>query len=108
MGRARQERLAAKDSAAQPNSAVKECHLLIEGSDINGRVTSISYSPAVEKTIGLAYVENPAAAVGDQIQIRTDSGSLVNAELVALPFYDPKGLRQSADIGASVSAQASP
>ena len=76
----------------------KECHLLIKGGEINGRVTSVSYSPTLERIIGLAFVEDSEAKVGDTIQIRLDDGTLVTAELVSIPFYDPEGLRQTVDV----------
>ena len=74
----------------------KECHLLIENEDIHGRVTSVAYSPTLQRVIGLAYVENVDCKPGDHITIRIDNGSLVTAEICATPFYDPEGVRQRA------------
>ena len=71
----------------------KECHLAIEDGEIIGRVTSIAYSEALGKVIGLAFL--PAdRAVGSRFQIRADGGALVDAEVVKVPFYDPDNSRQ--------------
>lgn len=76
----------------------KECHLLIKNNEINGRVTSVSFSPTFKRFIGLAFVDDPEAVVGDSIQIRLDDGRLVTAELVSTPFYDPDSKRQKVDV----------
>lgn len=71
----------------------KECHLVIEGGDIIGRVTSIAYSETLGKVIGLAFL--PAdRGVGSRFEIRADGGVMVDAEVVPVPFYDPDGARQ--------------
>ncbi|MGD9538571.1 MAG: 2Fe-2S iron-sulfur cluster-binding protein [Alphaproteobacteria bacterium] len=72
----------------------KECHLVIRGNQITGRVTSIADSPTLGKIIGLAYVAPDQAAPGTAIQIRADGGRMVNASVVKLPFFDPDGARQ--------------
>jgi sarcosine oxidase, subunit alpha len=74
----------------------KECHLVIHDGQIAGRVTSIAYSEAVGKVIGLAFVTPEKTAVGSQFLIRVDGGALVQASVVKAPFYDPEGLRQKA------------
>ena len=71
-----------------------ESHLVIHEGDIRGRVTSVAYSPSLGRVIGLAMVDTPLAAVGQFLPIRTTSGAFVEAEQVAMPFYDPDGLRQ--------------
>ena len=76
----------------------EECHLLIKNGEINGRITSVSFSPTFNRYLGLCYVEDMDANVGDAIQIRLDDGALVEAELVSLPFYDPEGKRQTCDV----------
>jgi glycine cleavage system aminomethyltransferase T len=40
------------------------------------------------------------AQVGREIQIRADGGALLAAKVTAAPFYDPKNLRQKADVPA--------
>ena len=80
----------------------KESHLVLDGEQMTGRVTSCNYSPTLGKPIGLAYVQpqNTEGSVGEsgadgrQIIIKTDGGVLVTADLVPLPFYDPDTLRQ--------------
>ncbi|MBW8330240.1 MAG: aminomethyltransferase, partial [Thiobacillus sp.] len=80
--------------AGHAGDAPKECHLVIENGDIAGRVTSIAWSPSLSRHIGLAYVQPGMAAVGHTFTIRLSDGSLVTAEVVKTPFYDPDNLRQ--------------
>jgi sarcosine oxidase subunit alpha len=76
----------------------KESHLVLDGAQMTGRVTSCNYSPTLGKPIGLAYVQpqttENSAADSRQIVIKSDGGILVTADLVPLPFYDPDTLRQ--------------
>jgi sarcosine oxidase, subunit alpha len=64
-----------------------ECNLVMDGNEIEGRVTSISFSQFVNRHIGLAYVNPAKKAVGSSFQIRTDNGSLVTATVVKTPFF---------------------
>ncbi|MBA3696221.1 MAG: FAD-dependent oxidoreductase [Methylotenera sp.] len=64
-----------------------ECNLVIDGNEIAGRVTSISYSKFIDRCIGFAFVTPAKKAVGSEFQIRTDSGSLVTATVVETPFF---------------------
>ncbi len=73
----------------------KECHLVIDGGEIMGRVTSIARSPTLGFAIGLAYVSPAQAKVGTTIQIRLDGGQMIEATVQALPFFDPQGERQN-------------
>lgn len=72
-----------------------ESNLIIQSGEMVGRVTSISYSPTLQSTIGLADVSLINSEVGGMIQIKLSSGTLVDAKVVATPFYDPKSLRQT-------------
>ncbi|MCL5059923.1 MAG: aminomethyltransferase, partial [Candidatus Thermoplasmatota archaeon] len=72
----------------------KECHLVIEHGEIAGRVTSIAWSPALSRRIGLAYVRPDMAAEGRALSIRLSDGSLVTAVVAKTTFYDPDNLRQ--------------
>lgn len=72
----------------------RECHLVLDGERIAGRVTSCCRSPTLGKVIGLAYVEPQQAASGSRIEIKVDHGHRVWGQVVDLPFYDPEGLRQ--------------
>ena len=71
-----------------------ECHLVVRGADILGRVTSVAASPILGKTIGLAYVAPEQAEPGQVFDIKVAGGRLVQAEVVPLPFYDPDNERQ--------------
>lgn len=71
-----------------------ECHLIIDGGEIVGRVTSVSWSPHVGRYIGLAFVPPAMAEPGTPFSIRVTDGSLVAAETCATPFFDPQDQRQ--------------
>ncbi|HEX9181303.1 MAG TPA: glycine cleavage T C-terminal barrel domain-containing protein, partial [Burkholderiales bacterium] len=64
--------LAPDFSGAAPN----ECHLVIEGSEIAGRVTSIAWSPALGRHVGLAMVRPGLASAGNSLQIRLSDGMI--------------------------------
>jgi len=72
----------------------QESHLILDGDQMTGRVTSCSYSPTLEKVIGLAYVSPSSSANGSAIVIKSSNGVLVGATVVGLPFYDPNTARQ--------------
>ena len=72
----------------------KECHLVIRNGDIAGRVTSCSWSPSLEKPIGLAYVPLETAAPGSDFQVRVEGGRMVDCKVVPIPFFDPENKRQ--------------
>jgi sarcosine oxidase subunit alpha len=74
--------------------ALKECHLIIEGGDIAGRVTSVTYSHTLGKTIGLAMVKPALAKIGTPLSMRLSDGSMVQATAAATPFYDRDNRRQ--------------
>jgi sarcosine oxidase subunit alpha len=78
----------------------KECHLIIEQGEIAGRITSVTHSRTLNKSIGLAMLAPELAQVGRDIRIRADGGAMLAARVAAAPFYDPKNLRQKVDIGA--------
>lgn len=73
----------------------EEGHLVLQGDDISGNVTSCEYSPTLDAIIGMAFVGIDQAAVGSQLPIRVDDGKMVFAEVVAMPFFDPDNLRQA-------------
>jgi len=78
----------------------KECHLIIDNGAIAGRVTSVTHSRALNKSIGLAMLSPDLAQVGRDIRIRVDNGDLLAARVAPAPFYDPKNLRQKTGGGA--------
>ena len=54
-----------------------------------GRVTSIRYSPTLNRALGLAWVPAAGSAPGQRFCIRWD-GADAAAEVAAVPFYDPE------------------
>jgi sarcosine oxidase subunit alpha len=72
----------------------QECHLIIDRTEIAGRVTSIAFSPTLKRYIGLAYVKPEMADVGNNLSIRLSDRSLVTATVSPTPFYDPENKRQ--------------
>jgi sarcosine oxidase, subunit alpha len=71
-----------------------ECHLIIDQDDIAGRVTSIAWSPTLQRHIGLVFLRPDLAVEGTVISIRLSDGNLVSATVHPTPFYDPKNARQ--------------
>ena len=71
-----------------------EGHLVLNGPDISGNVTSCEYSQTLGQIIGLAYCAASQSAPGSQIPIRVEGGQVVNATVVKLPFFDPETQRQ--------------
>ncbi|GBL54952.1 glycine cleavage T protein [Pseudomonas citronellolis] len=71
-----------------------EGHLVLDGADISGNVTSCEYSQSLGQVVGLAYAGAHQATPGMQIPIRVEGGAVVHATVVQLPFYDPQNLRQ--------------
>ena len=76
------------------NTVPAECHLVVRGRDITGRVTSAVYSPNLGKVIGLAFVALDQAEIGNSFTIKLDGGRLIEAEVIPVPFYDPDNKRQ--------------
>jgi len=72
----------------------QECHLIIEKGDIAGRITSIAWSPSLQRHIGMAFVRPDLAVENGVISIRLSNGNMVNAQIHSTPFYDPKNSRQ--------------
>jgi len=72
-----------------------ECNLVIHEDEIAGRVTSVSESPTLSCVIGMAYVDDKVLSGGGYFRIRASDGTLVNATVRPLPFYDPGGARQT-------------
>ncbi|WP_078120318.1 2Fe-2S iron-sulfur cluster-binding protein [Thiosocius teredinicola] len=71
-----------------------EGHLVLNGNDVAGSVTSCEYSRTLDAIIGLAYAAPDAATPGSRIAIRVDGGASVMAEVVKTPFFDPDNKRQ--------------
>ena len=73
----------------------EECHLLIDGNEIVGRVTSVAKRSTLDYPLGLAYVRPDLAEAGTKVRIRVDGGELIEARVTAIPFYDPENARQT-------------
>ena len=71
-----------------------ESHLVMDGEQMTGRVTSCYFSPTLDKPIGLAYVRPEDAKPGNTVTIKVEGGARVDAKIVDLPFYDPDNQRQ--------------
>lgn len=71
-----------------------EGHIVLNGENITGNITSCEYSPTLDKIIGMAYVGIEQSEVGQQFEIRVEKGASVYAEVVKAPFYDPANARQ--------------
>ena len=81
----------------------KECHLVVDGPEILGRVTSAKYSPTLDRVIGLAYVPPALSEPGSSINIKIDGGRIITATVVTTPFYDPDNERQKVQPGAGMA-----
>lgn len=71
-----------------------EGHIVLDGPDISGNITSCEYSPSLDKIIGMAYVGIGQSEVGQHFPIRVEGGAVVQATVVKAPFYDPDNARQ--------------
>lgn len=87
-------RLVGFETTATAAGEIRECHLVIDGSDIAGRVTSVARSPHRNAVIGLAMVPIGMADTGTRLGIRVTDGTLCDATVVDTPFYDPDNARQ--------------
>lgn len=68
--------------------AREETPIQINGQDV-GKVTSGTFSPTLQKVIAMAYVPIASSAVGTKVDVNL-RGTLIPAEVVALPFYKRK------------------
>jgi len=78
-------------------SPVNDGALVVDGDRQLGRVTSIRYSPLLEKTIGLALVApHEQWREGGKLRFWFDGGKEASADFAKPPFYDPSGERMKA------------
>jgi sarcosine oxidase subunit alpha len=80
--------------AGYSGTVPQECHLIIEQGEIAGRITSIAWSPSLQRHIGLAFVRPDLAVENGAIAIRLSDGSMVEARIHPTPFYDARNIRQ--------------
>ncbi len=59
---------------------------VLSNGEVVGRVTSGSFSPTLEKAIGMAYVPPRLAEAGTEIEIQVRKNA-VPARVVPIPFY---------------------
>lgn len=93
-GHASARRLVGFRLPAHTDPLPEECHLVIDGNRIAGRVTSCAWSPALGWPIGLAFVPADRTEPGTTFTVRVQGGRSVEAEVVDVPFYDAEGERQ--------------
>jgi sarcosine oxidase subunit alpha len=74
--------------------APDESNVVLRGGAVAGFVTSVARSPALGRVIGLAYAHPDDAELGKTIQIKLDSGQIVDATVASPHFYDPDNARQ--------------
>ena len=72
----------------------EECHLVVRGSEIVGRVTSAVHSASLGKVVGLAYVAPDQAEPGKTFDIKIGGGRIIQGKVIPIPFYDPENKRQ--------------
>jgi sarcosine oxidase subunit alpha len=72
----------------------EECHLVLKGEEIVGRVTSAVRSPSLNKVVGLAYVHPSDAEPGKPFDIKVQGGRRIRGVVAKHPFYDPDNKRQ--------------
>lgn len=75
----------------KPVTVANKSPITIDGKQV-GHVTFVGFSPTLKKAIGLGYVTTSVAKDGNQLTLTADSGS-IQAKIVPIPFYDPKGTR---------------
>ena len=73
---------------AQANEFPEAVPAYEDGKEV-GRVTSIVWSPRLEKSIGYVWVPVEFSAPGNVLEIATPGG-MVEGRTAALPFHDPK------------------
>lgn len=62
-----------------------ECNLVVDNGDIAGRITSIAFSPYLQRVIGIAFVPPEKRQPGSQFEIRNDAGDLIAATVIQSP-----------------------
>ena len=73
----------------------EECHLIVNGDQITGRVTSIARESTLGYPLGMAFVHPDFAEPGSEVAVRVERGALTRAVVTPLSHYDPENLRQS-------------
>jgi sarcosine oxidase subunit alpha len=77
---------------AEERGSPAEGNQVVERGRPVGRVTSVRYSPTLQRHLGLAWIPVAAAKPGARFLVRHGGGDLA-AVVAELPFYDPQGKR---------------
>ena len=72
----------------------EECQLIFTDGQITGRITSIAKRSTLGHAVALGFVQPDMEEVGTRLRIRLDDGTMVDAEVTKIPFYDPDDTRQ--------------
>jgi sarcosine oxidase subunit alpha len=75
---------------SDPSVLPLEGEQFVEAGRLAGRVTSARYSPTLNKSIGLGWVNSEYATPGSKLTMRTN-GRPAQATVVDMPFYDQAG-----------------
>lgn len=75
--------------AVEGRGIARQGHGVLSDGEVVGEVTSGTWSPTLEKAIGMAYVPPALAAPGTRLSLDV-RGRLLDAIVVALPFYRRK------------------
>lgn len=89
----RRQQLVGFQLPPQEQRQPQEGHLTVSAGAITGHITSVGRSPTLGRYIGLALV-SPEQAVAGRLRLRIGRGTELEADVVPLPFYDPRGNRQ--------------
>ncbi|RAZ89147.1 aminomethyltransferase [Mesorhizobium hawassense] len=79
--------------AGAGNIAGESCLVLRDGAPL-GQITSVGYSPSLERHIALAYVHVDDQAEGSRVTVKCRNGELIEAPVVGHAFFDPTNARQ--------------
>ena len=74
----------------------KDGSIIVNDGEVRGHVTSCRFSHSLDRTIGLAFVEDKCSAVGSKLEMWNEgmeSKEPLIATVIKPPFYDPKGNR---------------
>ena len=77
-----------------PGPWPEECQLVFDGTEMVGRITSISRQSTLGHAVAMGFVKPELASAGTKLEVRVSDGSRVVVAVSDLPFYDPQNSRQ--------------
>ena len=83
----------------EPIQGLPEAAPAFRDGEETGRVTTIVWSPRMERNIGYVWVPIEFAAPGNKLEVRTLNG-IAMGQTAALPFFDPKKTMPSQGLSA--------